>query len=474
MFARFLLPALVATLVAVDVATAVPNPGSPMPTEGRSNVTPLWSPDATRLAFVADAPGPNNHDLWLVRSDGSDALDLTPDDLNEASASWSPDGTRLAFTSAPILTSARPSVEVIDADGSNRHVLADGSKPAWSPDGRLIAYVADDGVHVIAADGSGDRFVAPTSEAPVGNAAWSTVSWSPDSRQLTYIRGNNVFAVDVDGSNLRRLTNFPAAPLRIAAAPSWAPDGSAIAFVVVGPPTEPLPQEIWDVRPDGSDLRRLASYDFVDSGASWTPAGGAIVYAAAKNRDGDVDIYRVGAGGGTPVDISNDRVWDEDPTVSPDGSKLAFDVRYGGGYLSSDVWILDLETGARRNMTGSSPGLTVDARLVSPPNRLVLKSLRAYVDHSFGKPILRVDVHVQDLHGDDVQSVVVTVKTRTRGLVTLRTQPTDVHGHTQWAARARDARALRHGTRITLTITAQPRGRYNRAVVATKRLVVRV
>jgi Tol biopolymer transport system component len=470
-FRRALLLLVSAGLIAGVAASAAP---MDKPTEGLSNISPLWSPDSTRLAYVTDAPGPNNHDLWIVRADGAGFLDLTPDDLNEGSASWSPDGSRLAFTSAPILTAGTVSVEIVNADGTGRHVVAAGAKPAWSPDGKRIAYFAVDGLHVMNPDGSNDRFVAQTDEAGLGGAPWSSASWSPDSTQIAYIRGINVFAVKANGSDARKLSQFGTPALRIAASPSWSPDGRMIAFVVVGPATAPQPQDIWDVHPDGSGLKRLSSYGFLDSGATWTPDSRAIVYAAAKDRDGDVEIYSVDPDGGAPVDVSNDRVWDEDPVVAPDGSKLAFVVRYGSGFNSSDIWTLDLATGSRRNLTGSVPGLTVDARTVKPPNRLVLRSVTAGVDRSFGRPILRVDVHVQDAQGDDVENAILSVTTRARGLRPLKVRPSDVHGHVQWAARALNARVLRHGTRITLTLTVHPKGRYSRSVIARRLFVVRV
>jgi Tol biopolymer transport system component len=471
MFRRLLLPLAFALLIAGGGALAA---SLEKPTEGRSNVFPVWSPDSTRVAFVADAPGPNNHDLWVVRADGTGFVDLTPDDLNEGAASWSPDGTRIAFGSAPTLTPGTTAVEIVNADGTDRHVVAPGGKPAWSPDGKRIAYFADDGVHVMNPDGTDDRFVARTDDAGLGDAPWSTVSWSPDSSRLAYIRGTNVFVVNADGSDERKLSHFGTPVLRVAASPSWSPDGTTIAFVVVGPATAPQPQDIWDVHPDGSGLKRLSSYGFLDSGASWTPDSHAIVYAAAKDRDGDVEIYSVDPEGGTPVDISNDRVWDEDPVVSPDGNRLAFIVRYGAGFNSSDLWTLDLATGSRRNLSGSAPGLTVDARTVKPPNKLVLRSVAAGVDRSFGRPILRVDVHVQDVHRDDVENAIVSVTTRARGLRPLRVRPSDIHGHAQWAARALNGRALRRGTRITLTLTVHPKGSYSRGVIARRRFVVRV
>jgi len=70
MFSRPLFAILVAGLVVAGAAAARPSAPSIKPTEGRGNFAPLWSPDSTRVAFVADAAGPNNHDLWLVRADG--------------------------------------------------------------------------------------------------------------------------------------------------------------------------------------------------------------------------------------------------------------------------------------------------------------------------------------------------------------------------------------------------------------------
>jgi hypothetical protein len=115
----------------------------------------------------------------------------------------------------------------------------------------------------------------------------------------------------------------------------------------------------------------------------------------------------------------------------------------------------------------------VDARTVKSPNKLVLKSVVASVDRGFGKPILRIDVHVQDARRNEVQNAIVSVTTQAGGLRPLRTRPSDGHGHAQWAARALNARALRHGTRITLTVVVHPKGRYSRSVIARKRLVFR-
>jgi TolB protein len=475
---RALPPSLVAALALAAAPGAVallPGGTAAKPTQSHRNSDPAWSPDGTRIAFVAAGAGINDYDIWVMRADGTGFINLTPNVvLTERSHSWSPDGTRLAFTSTLNARDAASSVEVVDADGRGRRVLATGSRPAWSPDGTRIAYHGEGGIHVLGVAGGGDRLVAPAASSFAGRP-----SWSPDGRRIAYVRDGDVWVLDADRSDPLPLTSFPAG--RFAYAPAWSPAGSTIAFAVASV-SAPVSNDVWVVRDDGTGLRRVMRATFVEAGPDWAPDGRSLVFAAATSDndaiDWEVELYRADVPDGPVVNVSNDDAWDETPEFAPDGGRLAFGVRHGGGYLLSDVFTLDLRTGKRRNLTGIASGQTIDARTVHPPNRLTLARVAAWLERSFPRrPTLRVEVRVSDKTRDEVRGAVVSVAPRLRGLEPLTSSAplTDWHGNTQWGFRVLRPGSVRAGSRVRVLVSARPRGaRYVRRVAVSRELRLRV
>jgi Tol biopolymer transport system component len=146
-----------------------------------------WSP-AEELAIVhAETPG-GDPDVFAVRPDGSGLEKLFARQGPEAGVRWSPDGERLAFwTGAPPAGPTGQSLAIVDRDSREIEPLGFGMGPAWSADGRWIAYAgrADD----LSADS--DILLVPAAGGPPEtlNEAGSRdgwPSWSPESGRLVY------------------------------------------------------------------------------------------------------------------------------------------------------------------------------------------------------------------------------------------------------------------------------------------------
>jgi Tol biopolymer transport system component len=127
-------------------------------------------------------------------------------------ATWSPDGTRLAFASA---RDGDYDLYVIDADGSDEHVIVDAPGyqmyPAWSPDGQWIAYETGPGsidrlqIHVMHPDGTEDRAIT------ADEATNRFPAWSADGR-LAWSASGILTVVDLHGDAPRTIGpgQFPA------------------------------------------------------------------------------------------------------------------------------------------------------------------------------------------------------------------------------------------------------------------------
>ena len=142
--------------------------------------------DASPHPYTVEQPDgtPINSDLFLARDDGRDLRRLTRTRAIEVSPAWSPDGKRLAFVSDK---TGAPHIYVMNRNGSSVERLTYGgsynTSPAWSPDGRWIAYETRVGgqfdIWLIDPDGGVNVPLITHPRSDEGPA------WAPDSRKLT-------------------------------------------------------------------------------------------------------------------------------------------------------------------------------------------------------------------------------------------------------------------------------------------------
>jgi Tol biopolymer transport system component len=223
-----------------------------------------------------------------------------------------------------------------EVDASTPEGLFFQTDPAWSPDGRRIAFASKRSgtfdLYAMGADGTGTRRLTSTKEDD-GQPAWST-----DGSRIVFARGTSprLFVMDAAGSGARRLTDDDADE----GEPAWSPDGRWIAYVRKTPGTSI--RELWLVRPDGSQRRRLTELGSVAQGPTWSPDGRQLAFSSnAGERPFAVHTVGVDGRGLRRLTSGEDAV---EPAWSPDGSTIAFS-REGA------LVAIDVETGEEQTLT---------------------------------------------------------------------------------------------------------------------------
>lgn len=199
-----------------------------------NDMYPAWSPDGGRIAYTRRF-GVNHSDVYVMNADGSGNVNLTVTGHVDAFPSWHPNGELLVFASSRT-SSGYVEIHTMDAEGGGVTQITDvqgAYAPAWSPDGKTIAFSSGLGgsvfdIFTCNPDGSG---LTNLTRTPTHDE--DEPSWSPDSRQIAYDRlaagggRREVWAMNADGTNQHQLTSDPLSNYED---PAWSPDGRRIAM----------------------------------------------------------------------------------------------------------------------------------------------------------------------------------------------------------------------------------------------------
>ncbi len=266
------------------------------------------------IAFASPRHG--SYDLYVV-SPGHPARRLTRTRaVNETSPAWSADGRRLAFARRDFRDPLHPGpfeVWVMRADGSHPRRLARGTEPAWSPDGRRIVFtgprqvrVSRPDLWVMRSDGGHRRRLT------TDRLSDRSPDWSPDGRWIAFAsdRGHShdVWKMHPDGSGAVRVTAVGPYDDR----PSWAPDGRRIAFVrrAAGQGFR-----LWTVGADGSGSAPVG--DTPAFGTAWSPDGRRIAFDRSSAPGAPTDLFTLPLPAGPPRILTRDPAPDVDPAWQP-------------------------------------------------------------------------------------------------------------------------------------------------------------
>ncbi|HWC64597.1 MAG TPA: hypothetical protein VG777_00840, partial [Thermoanaerobaculia bacterium] len=328
------------------------------------NDAPRLSPDGSRLAFASTRDGGG---LFLMGVNGESVRKLSPVGTDPA---WSPDGRSIAYSTEHLFLPYQGidggTLGVVDvASGARRELkTGDAHQPSWSPSGRRLAYwgMRDGGqrdIWTIAIDGGSP--VDVTNDAAVD---WNPV-WSEDGRFLCFLSDRagqmNLWRVAIDEKTGRVRGSPESVPLPADEAIDLARSGKRWVYSAYSSRTMIRRIDFDPVRSAvGGAPREIVSMTGSVMSAAPSPDGRTIAFSTLWPQE---DVYVVPSDGGTPVQLTDDPEFDRYVSWSPDGKRILFESLRNGRY---ETWAIHPDGSGLEPLTRTAPAESGWVPLLSP------------------------------------------------------------------------------------------------------------
>jgi eukaryotic-like serine/threonine-protein kinase len=320
------------------------------PAGSRGDSTPVFAPDGKSLVFVRTGPSAHvglggTSDLYAVAITGGEPKRLTFDNTYIDGVTWTPSGSELVFASER--GGSIPNLWRLPATGGEPERLlevgANVTSPSISPVGNRLVYTQllfDTNIWRMEfpAQGKGAGRPSPLIASTFQDDA---PQYSPDGNRIAFFSrrsgSGEIWVCDRQGRSPVQLTRF-GGPLP--GSPRWSPDGKEIAFDA----RKEGNADIYVMDADGGRLRRLTVDETPEFAPSWSRDGWLYF---ASNRTGTLQIWKMPASGGPPVQITKQGGYDS--AESEDGSLLY----YTKGRRVAGIWRVPTDGGEETRVLDS-------------------------------------------------------------------------------------------------------------------------
>ena len=275
------------------------------------------APETAKIVFRSMRDG--NSEIYSMNPDGSDQINLTRHRAQDYAPVWSPTGRHILFISN---RDGIADLYLMDPDGTNvRQVfkkLIGREFPTWSPDEKALAYHRFHTFSIYTASIDGEN------EEKLTDGLWP--AWSPNGAEIAFMAGEFVWA---DNGNLR----FPDVRIEIInlqthvqekllprslsmSRPTWGPDSDQITFTWNGKQENGFleankrvhTKDIYVVNRDGSGLRKIiaSGEDIGLSNPTWSPRGNELIYDIYNHQGrGSKQLFKSTLDGGAPEQLTH-------------------------------------------------------------------------------------------------------------------------------------------------------------------------